>query len=260
MPADFLEQIAVYKRHLLDEKKAFYENLRKNVQKATLNRYHIFKNALSGPGMHLIAEIKKASPSKGIIREEFDIEQLAKTYVSNKAAAISVLTEDKYFLGRPAHLKFVSDNFPLPTLMKDFIIDEYQIYEAFHSGASAILLIVAMLRPEQLKSMMATAHQLGMDCLVEVHDQWELDGALKADAEIIGVNNRDLKTLEVNIKTCFDLIPKVPKGKVIVAESGLKSHDEIKELQARGANAVLIGETFLTSTDVGAKVKEVMGC
>jgi indole-3-glycerol phosphate synthase len=256
---DFLEKILLYKRELLNEKKAYYENLKKNIDSAKHTHYHVFKKAVSKPGtMNLIAEVKKASPSRGIIREDFDALKIAKIYEKNQAAAISVLTEDKYFLGKSSYLKDISDTVRVPTLMKDFIIHEHQIYEASVCGASALLLIVAILSNQELKSLMSTAHKLGLDCLVEVHDEDELKRALAVDAEIIGINNRDLHTFVVDKKTTERLAPMVPKGKVIVAESGLDSFDDIKRLGKLGVHAVLIGETFMKAQDIGGKIREIM--
>ena len=164
MNSDFLKTIAEYKTQALKDKKAYYENLKKNL-KISRRRYEVFKKAISKPGqINLIAEIKKASPSAGLVRQEFDLEQIAKIYVDHKAAAISVLTEEKYFLGKFAYLKKVSDEFKIPTLMKDFIIHEYQIYEGAFYGASAVLLIVDMLSDSQIQELMEVAHSLGLDC------------------------------------------------------------------------------------------------
>ncbi len=254
MANDFLENILVYKRELLSEKKAYYENLKKNIDSAKHSHYHVFKKAVLK-----IAEVKKASPSRGIIREDFDALKIAKIYEKNQAAAISVLTEDKYFLGKPAYLRDISDAVRVPTLMKDFIIHEHQIYEASVCGASAVLLIVAILSNEELNRLMSTAHKLGLDCLVEVHDEDELKRALAVDAEIIGINNRNLHSFVVDKETSERLAPMIPKGKVIVAESGLDSFDDIKRLRKLGVHAVLIGETFMKAEDIGGKIKEVMG-
>ena len=201
---DFLKTIAAHKEELIKGKLAYYENLKKNMQaNKGMRRYEVFKKAISKPGqINLIAEIKKASPSAGLIRDEFDIMKIAKTYVDHNAAAISVLTEEKYFLGRFSYLERVSSEFNRPTLMKDFLISEYQIYEGSLHGASAILLIVAMLSDTQLKDFIQVAEEIGLDCLVEVHDEKEVDRALDADAEIIGVNNRNLRTLEVDLNNC----------------------------------------------------------
>lgn len=259
MANDFLEKILSYKRELLDEKKVYYENLKKNIDSAKQSHYHVFKKAISKPGsVNLIAEIKKASPSRGIIREDFDALKIAKIYEKNQASAISVLTEDKFFLGKSAYLKDVSDVVRIPTLMKDFIIHEHQLYEASVCGASAVLLIVAILTNDELKRLMARAHSLGLDCLVEVHDEDELKRALEVGAEIIGINNRNLHSFAIDKTTSERLAPMIPKGKVIVAESGLESFEDIKRLVQLGVHAVLIGETFMKAGDIGGKIKEVM--
>ncbi|MEI7999255.1 MAG: indole-3-glycerol phosphate synthase TrpC, partial [Candidatus Omnitrophota bacterium] len=214
----------------------------------------------SRPGqINLIAEIKKASPSAGLIREDFEVTSIAKTYVENKAAAISVLTEDKYFLGKFAYLKKVSDEFPLPTLMKDFVIHEHQIYEGAFYGASAVLLIVDMLSDSQMQELIEVTHSLGLDCLVEAQNEKEIERALKVDAEIIGINNRNLRTLQVNERNCQSMMKLIPEGKIIVAESGIKTRDDIKRVQEAGAHAVLIGETFMRAEKIGEKIKEIMG-
>ncbi|MBZ0165312.1 MAG: indole-3-glycerol phosphate synthase TrpC, partial [Candidatus Omnitrophica bacterium] len=206
-----------------------------------------------------IAEIKKASPSLGVIREDFDLLQIAEIYREHHAAAISVLTEDKYFLGKPAYVKKVSEYVRLPVLMKDFFIDENQIYEALVHGASAILLIAAILDDTEMKTLMRKAEELDIDCLVEVHDEQELERVLGLGAQIIGINNRNLHTFEVTLETCRQLIPKIPSGKIIVAESGIKTHDDIRELHELGAHAALIGETFMRAADIGQKISDVMG-
>ncbi|MBF0510941.1 MAG: indole-3-glycerol phosphate synthase TrpC [Candidatus Omnitrophica bacterium] len=256
---DFLKSIAVEKLEALKGKKAYYENLMKNLKPQNETRYELFKKAISKQGqVNLIAEVKKASPSAGLLREDFNALQIADIYVKSKAAAISVLTEEKYFLGKFAYLEEISKHCPVPLLMKDFIVHEYQIYEGRFHGASAVLLIVAMLEDSQLKDLMMTAAHLGLDCLVEVHDENELERAVSVGAGIIGVNNRHLKSLKVDINNCLQLIPRIPKGVVVVAESGLKTHEDIRRLEDIGVNAVLIGEVFMRSSDISAKVKEVM--
>jgi indole-3-glycerol phosphate synthase len=256
---DFLKSIVQHKLEVLSLKDAYYKNLIKHMKPTGQRRYEVFKKAISKKGpIKLIAEIKKASPSAGLIREDFNATKIAGIYIKNKAAAISVLTEDKYFLGKFAYLNQVSEHCPLPVLMKDFIVHEYQIYEGLFYGASAVLLIVAILSDVQLKSLMKLAHSLGLDCLVEAHDEAEVNRAVSVGAEIIGVNNRNLKSLKVDLNNCLELIPKIPKGIVIVAESGLKTHEDILQVEKAGAHAVLIGETFMRSPDIGAKIKEVM--
>ena len=249
-----------YKLEIIKAKKAYYENLKKNMKRATYSRYEIFKKAISRPGQaNLIAEIKKASPSAGLIREDFEISKIAKIYVEHKAAAISVLTEDKCFLGKFSYLERVNDEFRVPTLMKDFIIHEFQIFEGAFYRASAVLLIVDMLEDGQLRDLIAVAHSLGLDCLVEAQNEKEVERALDADAEIIGINNRNLRTLTVDMDNCLRLIKEIPKGKIIVAESGLKTRDDVQQVHQAGAHAVLIGETFMRSADIGSKIKEIMG-
>ena len=257
---NFLEKILEHKKSLLQKKKAYYAALKKKFPQERLSRYRLFKRVISVPGrMNLIAEIKKASPSKGLICRHFDPVALAKIYVTSGAAALSILTEDKFFQGSPGHIKKVSDKLNIPILTKDFIIEEGQIYEAFVCGASAVLLIVAILNEERLKELMEAAAHLDLDCLVEVHDESELNAALKAGAEIVGINNRNLKTFDVDLGVSERLIKKIPKEKVIVVESGIQSFQDIQNFKNLGAHAVLIGETFLKAGDVGEKVREVMG-
>lgn len=259
MSADFLKTIAKHKLELLASKKAYYENLIKNMKPTGQKRYEVFKKAISKKGqINLIAEIKKASPSAGLIREDFNAAKIAGIYIKNKAAAISVLTEDKYFLGKFSYLAQISENCPVPLLMKDFIVHEHQIYEGLFYGASAVLLIVAMLPDKELKGLMKVAHSLGLDCLVEAHDEDEVKRAAAAGAQIIGVNNRNLQDLKVDLNNCLTLIPQIPKGIIIVAESGLKTHEDIRRVQEAGAHAVLIGETFMRSPDIASKIKEIM--
>lgn len=260
MPGDFLKIISKYKLKNLKDKASYYENLKKNLKPKSHRRCQVFKKAISKPGqVNLIAETKKASPSAGLIRQDFDPMQIAKTYVEHKAAAISVLTEDKYFLGQFSYLKKVSDEFHVPTLMKDFIVHEYQIYEGAFYGASAVLLIIGMISDGQIQELMDVAHALGLDCLVEVQNEKEIERALDVGAEIIGINNRNLRTLEVDMDNCVRLIGRIPSGKIIVAESGIKTRDDVRRVQEAGAHAVLIGETFMRAKDIGKKIDEVMG-
>lgn len=259
MSKDFLTTILDAKRKENEKKRAYRENLKKHLDQSEYPRYGVFKKRISAPGrINLIAELKKASPSKGVIRDDFDPEALARIYENAGASAISVLTEEEYFQGKTAYLKLLSEKFNTPLLMKDFVIDELQIYEGRFCGASAVLLIVAALSDTELKDLIGVAERLDVDALVEVHDKPELDRALKAGAEIIGINNRDLHSFKVDIATSEQLIPLIPKGKVIVAESGISTHEEVVRLAKAGAHAVLIGETFLRERDVAGKIKEVM--
>jgi indole-3-glycerol phosphate synthase len=257
MTEAFLSNILDYKRALIKEKKDFYFSLKWKAKACA--RPHLFRDMIAGPGqIKLIAEIKKASPSKGLIRERFDPLEIAKIYAQNSASAISVLTEDKYFLGKPEFVKQIAEVVNLPILVKDFIINDGQIYEALENGASAVLLIVAILDDETLKELIDTAKSFGLDCLVEVHNEDELQRACSAGAEIIGVNNRDLHAFVVDMQTCTRIIPKIPEGKVIIGESGYKEYSQVKELKNIGAHGVLIGETFMREQDIGKKIKEVL--
>lgn len=261
MPADFLDEIIAYKKTLIERKRVHYKYIETEAKKGTVeNPYRLFRKAISKPGrLNLIAEIKKASPSKGIICEDFEVTRFAKIYAKNGADAISVLTEDKFFLGKLDYLRRINDEVSLPLLRKDFIIDEVQVYESFRYQASAILLIMAILDDAQAKGFMEMAAGMDMDCLVEVHDERELERALKLGADIIGINNRNLHTFEVDMKVSETLIPKVPEGVVTVVESGIRTRQDIERIKGWGASAVLIGETFMKEKDVAAKMRELMG-
>jgi indole-3-glycerol phosphate synthase len=256
---EYLQKILDHKKRLIKEQETFYAQISRQIDSVDYNRYRLFKKHISQPErINLIAEIKKASPSQGLIREEFDLMAIAQTYVKHSADAISVLTEDKYFLGKPGYIRQVSDQCRIPVLAKDFFIDEGQLFEARYNGASAVLLIVAILSDKRLKELYATASRLDLDCLVEVHDEKELQRALDAGCEVIGINNRDLHTFEVDLKTCERLIPKIPADKVIVAESGIQCAEDVRRLKALGAHAVLIGEIFMRAKDIGKKIDEIM--
>lgn len=258
MPNDFLHKIVDYKKELVGHKRSFYNQIKKSLSQTMYSRYSLFKKQLANPGpLSIIAEIKKASPSKGMIRADFDLNSIARSYAKHQASVISILTEDKFFLGKPEYIKKVSNEVNLPLLAKDFFIDEGQVYEARYNGASAILLIMAILSDTQFRALMRVASDLDLDCLVEVHDQPELERALGLNADIIGINNRNLKTFEVRLETCQELIPLIPKDKVIVAESGIRTAGDMKYLADLGANAVLIGETFMRENNIGAKVDEL---
>ncbi len=218
-----------------------------------------FAAALRGPRLGLIAEVKKASPSRGLLRADFDAVALAKVYANAGAAAISVLTDAKHFLGSLGDLRSIRDALPdgPPLLRKDFLFDPYQIYEARCSGADAVLLICAILEPPLFQDLMDCAKKLGMDVLVEVHDEKELQVALSAGADLIGINNRDLRTFEVDLATTERLAPRVPNGVTLVAESGFFTRMDVRRLEVCGVSAVLIGEALVTADDAGAKIREL---
>lgn len=219
-----------------------------------------FGAALVGDSVRIIAEIKKASPSKGELRADFDPASLATIYAENGAAAISVLTNADHFQGSIEHLEIaqsVVHSRSIPVLRKEFIFDPYQVYEARAFGADAFLLIVAMLTPECLNELLELGERLSLQTLVEVHDQRELEAALDTDAHIIGVNNRDLRTFHTDLATTEELAHLIPSDKVIVSESGINSREHIDRIHRAGAHAALIGEALVTAPDVGAKLREL---
>ena len=211
--------------------------------------------ALCGEPVRLIAEVKRASPSRGILCPDFDPVALATGYARGGAAAISVLTEENYFGGSLDHLMAIREAVKLPLLRKDFIFDPYQIYETAAYGADALLLIVSILSQEQLSQLLSLSHSLSLKCLVEIHNEAEADRALAAGAEIIGINNRDLRTFETDINTTRRLRPLMPRGQIVVSESGISSRHDIKKLRQWRINAVLIGEALVTAADIPAKIR-----
>jgi indole-3-glycerol phosphate synthase len=218
-----------------------------------------FRDAITGSGtVKLIAEVKKKSPSKGIIREDFDPVSIAKTYVENGAAAISVLTDKHFFAGELDYLRAIREVVDVPLLRKDFTIDVYHIYQARVAGADAILLIVAALTAAQLRIFMDVAESLALACLVEVHTQEELAIALDVDAQIIGINNRDLRTFHTDIATTFRLREAIPADKIVVSESGIYSHEDVMRLQEAGVQAMLVGESLMRSPDIGEQVRHLL--
>jgi len=217
-----------------------------------------FASALVVPnGVAIIAEIKKASPSKGMIREEFDHMEIAKDYEANKVNAVSVLTETDYFLGDNQYLTDAKKITTMPILRKDFIIDAYQVYESKVIGADAILLIMSILTKEQLVSYIDIATKIGLECLVEVHDIEELEIALECGAKIIGVNNRNLHTFDINLKNTENIMIKIPKGIIVVSESGISSKEDVSYLKSIGVHAVLIGESLMKASSIKEKLKEL---
>ncbi|MEO6197404.1 MAG: indole-3-glycerol phosphate synthase TrpC [Dehalococcoidia bacterium] len=220
-----------------------------------------FESALRGTDIAMIAEVKKASPSRGILREDFDPVWLAGRYAEGSAAAISVLTETKHFQGQLDHLTAIRERLPSgpPLLRKDFLFDEYQLYEGRAAGADAILLIVAILEQPLLEALLAVSRALGLDALVEVHDEAEMERAAKAVATLIGINNRDLRTFDIDLVTTERLRPLAPPNATIVAESGIFTRDDMLRLERCGVNAVLIGEGVVTAPDPADKVRELLG-
>ncbi len=241
------------------------------VQKQTLSRTQLqdlplfhapapgfLKTLQSWSGRTIIAEVKKASPSKGIIREDFDPLALAKIYAASGAAAISVLTEKKFFQGSLDYLQNIRHHVKLPLLRKDFVFDDYQVYEARAFGASAILLIVAILENAQIQELSGLAKTLDLDCLMEVHDERELERALACGVQLLGINNRDLWTFRTTIETSERLVRELPLDVYVVSESGLSTTDQLDRLEAQGVRAFLIGETFMAASDPGIPLRSLL--
>jgi indole-3-glycerol phosphate synthase len=253
-----LEKIVAQKREEVERKKkvATMTYLQERIahQKPVLD----LGTALKGDRIRLIAEVKKASPSRGLLSPNFDPIKSARAYAEGGAAAISVLTEADYFMGSIDHLAAIREVVGLPLLRKDFIFDLYQVYESRAYGADALLLIAAVLSQVQLKEFLSLSHSLGLGCLVEVHNGEEVEKAVLSEAEIIGINNRDLNTFAVDINTTGRLRPLVPKEKIVVSESGIRSRQDMERLRNWGVDAALVGEALVTAGDVLAKMKELL--
>jgi len=219
-----------------------------------------FKKILQKPGMRLIAEIKRASPSKGDIRKDLDVAKVAKSYENAGVELVSILTEEKFFKGNLRDLLKVKQNTKLSILCKDFVIDEYQIYEAKLYGAEAVLLIARILSRKKLQEFIKVANKLCLDSLVEIHDADDLKkiSGVKDKIDIIGINHRNLQNFKINLRLSDNLILKIPKGKIIIAESGIKSASQIKRLKEKGFKAVLVGESIMRQKNIEAKLKELI--
>lgn len=264
--SDILDKIVATKKLEIsaDSKKVSLGNLREQAQENNLNAtlktrgfIHAIEQKIVAGNAGVIAEIKKASPSKGILREHFLPAEIALSYEKNGAACLSVLTDKEYFQGNNAFLQAARAACNLPVLRKDFTIDPYQIYEARAIGADAILLIVACLEPSQMKELEACAHELGLDVLVEVHSAPELELALELKTSLLGINNRNLKTFEVSLQTTLSLLSMVPKGKTLVTESGIMTSDDVRLMRDHQINAFLVGETFMRANDPGAALHQL---
>lgn len=262
MSSTFLDKVTAEARQRVAASREFgyLDKLTETARKRAAGREpNIFRDAIShNDRANIIAEIKRASPSRGVIKADIDVPNLAKRYATGGAAAISVLTEPKHFDGEISDLVAATRAVAIPTLRKDFIVDDYQIVEAAAAGASAILLIVAALGDDELSRLHKSATDLGLDVLVEVHDASEMHRAIDLGADIIGVNNRDLHSLEVSLDTSRKLIELRPDNAVMVAESGITGRDEIDELRGLGYDAFLIGETLMRSPDVAESLRGLM--
>ena len=246
------------KQRIEDEKEIIsLDDLKNEVSLMEVNDEFPFKKALSGEEISIIAEVKKASPSKGVIVEDFDYLAIAKDYEVAGASAISVLTEPYFFMGSDDYLKEIAQNVDIPVLRKDFVIDEYMIWQAKALGASAVLLIVSILDIVQLKRYLDLAHELGLSAIVETHDGDEIMRALTVGAEIIGVNNRDLTDFSVDIENSISLRRCVSGDVIFISESGIKTTEDVTRLKENDVDAVLIGETLMKSDDKKSMISEL---
>lgn len=255
-----LDEIIEHKRAEVKERKAQAPIDSLEREAALSPPVRDFTSALrtEGPTPAVIAEIKKASPSKGVIRADFDPPAIAKAYEYAGAAAISVLTDEKFFQGSLNHLRAVRQTVSIPVLRKDFIIDPYQVYEARAAGADAALLIAAALSERELAVLFNLCQELGMSALVEVHSEREIKMAVNVGARIIGINNRDLQTFKVDISTTLRLQIHIPEDRIIISESGILSREDIRYLKDRDVDAVLIGEALMRAPDPGIALKELL--
>jgi indole-3-glycerol phosphate synthase len=257
---DVLKDIVAKKKEkiLLAKQTISEEALKAKI--ADLPKTRPFLEAISKPKqICLIAEMKKQSPSRGVIRQDFNHLDIARIYQEAGVQAVSVLTEEDYFGGNISYINEVKNIVSCPVLRKDFILEPYQVYESRFYGADAVLLIADLLSKEKLSELMELAQSIGLSYLVEIHEEKELKKALSLKAPLIGINNRDLHTLEVDFKITEKLFPLIPREKVVVVESGIKSSQDVLFLRILGASAVLIGEAFMEAKEIGNKVEEIMG-
>ncbi|MBX7158401.1 MAG: indole-3-glycerol phosphate synthase TrpC [Verrucomicrobiae bacterium] len=252
-----LDEIMMWKREEVKRLEAHADELKKLALKR--NDFRGFRQALQQVDLGLIAEVKKASPSAGVIQAEVDPAQQAFDYQFGGAHAISVLTDEKYFHGHLMDLKAVRAKVSLPLLRKDFMVHRNQIYEAIVAGADAILLIVAGLGVDELSDLYQEARDLQLDVLVEVHDLREMDCALDLGADLIGINNRNLQTFDVSLTTTLELAEEAPSDVVLVSESGIRSREDVTFVKAAGVDAILVGETLMRATDVRVVIRDLLG-
>ena len=259
---DILRKIEAYKRREITESKV-------RVPRATLEReirdqspprgfVKALERAIEAGRFALIAEIKRASPSKGLIRDDFEPTAIARCYQEGGATCLSVITDAPSFRGAPQHLMEARAATPLPILRKDFLFDPYQVYEARAWGADCILIIMAAIDDETARTLNKTAHDLGLDVLIEIHDERELERALTLEARLIGVNNRDLRTFETSLAVCERLMPLVPPDRIVVAESGIGSHGDCRRLADAGVQAFLVGETLMRQKDLTSATRALL--
>jgi indole-3-glycerol phosphate synthase len=256
-----LHEIVRNKRNELESVKRAVPLTELKARLADIGPSRSFKNAITrdkGP-VRLIAELKKASPSKGLIRADFDVPDILSVYNAKDVSAISVLTEKRYFGGNLEFLDEARKRTRKPLLRKDFIVDDYQVYEARVHNADAVLLIAAALEKSRMSDLSGLAAELSLDCLVEVHTWKELDAALSCGAEIIGINNRDLSTLNISLNVTFGMLKDIPEESIVVSESGINSRTDVESIQSTRIDAILVGTTLMQADDIGAKIDELLG-
>lgn len=256
---DILAKIVAHQRGVVAQSRArvSLEALRASASYEAPRRG--FAQALAAKTPAVIAECKRRSPSKGLLRDPYDAAAIARSYEAAGAAAVSVLTNEEFFGGTLDDLRSVRSSVDIPVLRKEFVIDPYQLHEARAAGADAVLLIASVHPPDVLLALHETAREMGLDVLVEVHDEQELEGALRCDGAVLGVNNRNLRTFTTDLATCERLSKRVPQGRVLVAESGLRDGADLARLQASGINAFLVGEAFMKAGNPGEALREMIG-
>jgi len=260
MTTNVLDQIVADKRQEIEQAKALCPLNELEAQIADAPQIRDFVAALeTAPGIGLIAEVKKASPSAGIIREDFDPVEIATAYQNNGAACLSVLTDEPYFQGHLDYLKAVRQAVDIPVMRKEFIIDPYQVVEARVAGADCILLIAECLNDCNLRELYFQASELGMECLIEIYDPENLERVLKLDPPLLGINNRNLKTFVTSLSHTTDLAKSVPAETLLVSESGIRSHDDVLHLMKHGVKGILVGESLMRQDDIGLAVRQLLG-
>jgi indole-3-glycerol phosphate synthase len=252
-----LDRIMAVKRAEVAAARAAQPDLSAAIRGAPAGRDFVqaIRGKIAAGGAAVIAEIKRASPSKGLLRENFAPDQIAQSYEAGGAACLSILTDREFFQGGPEHLRAARAACALPVLRKDFIFDSYQVEEARAMGADCILLIAACLSLAEMRSLEARAQALGMAVLVEVHDAAELETALQLSTPLLGINNRDLRTFETRLDTTLALLPRVPAGRIVVTESGILSRADVERMRGNGVNAFLVGEAFMRADDPGGRLR-----
>ncbi|WP_018232677.1 indole-3-glycerol phosphate synthase TrpC [Thioalkalivibrio thiocyanodenitrificans] len=260
---DILARILDRKREEIAERmlRTSLEDLRGFIDAAPAVRPFLaaLEARIEGGRSAVIAEIKKASPSRGVLREDFDPASIARSYEAGGAACLSVLTDRDFFQGADVHLEDARAASSLPVLRKDFIVDAYQVYEARVMGADCVLLIAAALEDARLQDLLMLTHELGMNALIEIHEARELERVLKLDAALIGINNRDLRTFETRLETTLDLVKMIPGNRMVITESGIHTREDVARMREAGVHAFLVGEAFMTAADPGARLAELFG-